>query len=124
MPGGIERDNLHPELRSRLPGDFHNAAGSHAIRPAARTISGHRQICQADFIMLSGQVVLDMESGLFGPFTFSFMCDVNRSHYFLTPNEETLTGGIMSYSDLAADRYGTLLPTWEQSEYVHDWCSI
>ena len=104
MPGSIERGDLHPELRARLPGDPHDATGSHTIRPAAGTIGGHRQTCYADLVIVSVQVVLNTKGGLFGPSIFTLTCDPNRSEYFLTTNDETPTAGIQSDGDLGADR--------------------
>jgi hypothetical protein len=36
--------------------------------------------------------------------TFTCSCDANRPEYFLTANDETPIGGILSDGDIAADR--------------------
>src|SRR5215831_30857 len=100
MPGGIERGNLHTKLRARLPGDPYRAPGSHAVRPAARTVHGYRQNCCTDLILLLAQVVFNTNGRFTGPSVFTFTCDTIRSEYFLTANGQTLTRGIPNYGDV------------------------
>src|SRR5262249_15692945 len=92
------------------------------IRLAARSIGGYRQNCFAGLILLLAQVVFNTNGRFIWPSLFLFLCDANRSKYFLTANGQTLTRGIPSSGGVTPDHKGAMLPSWQHCKYVDEWC--